>query len=1478
MAFADLHVHTEHSVLDGLTTTAEAARRAAENGSSHLAITDHGGCFGHVQFQRDCLAQGISPVFGIETYFQPDRLARPAEGDKEAQKRLRSGSHLILLAQGGKGLRDLHAASTEAYVTGFYGKPRMDWDVLEEHGSDLIATTACLGGIIADDVQNRRVDAVLAKLGRLRSVFGDRLYLEVQGNELPEQRRMNLLLAEVSEALGIPMVATCDAHYPSPDDKELHRHWMACQSGKGKDDYWHFSPMLPEQALRDYLSYLDPKVVDTAIRNTTEIAARCDARIGGHADPPVFTPGGTAQDDARALRAMCESSWGLVEGLGRGYRDRMEREFEVVTGKGLAGCYLIVRDIIGFARSQGYLVGPGRGSAAGSLMSYLLEITSVDPLKAGLLFERFLTEGREALPDFDLDFPSSARTPIQEYAVERYGADHVVRVGTIMRYGTKGIVNKLATVFEDRYDGDVIADAKAIGKLVDQAEAGTAGLGLCLTNRSRVVLADGTSRYIGEIVRKRQPVEVLSVGPDGVIRPARVVNWYRNPRAGRKILRVSYESAPKLRHVYATEDHPVMTQRGWVRVSDLRPDDQIATGQAAPNPRQTDLIIGTMLGDACIVRRRPGVSRLQMAHGRKQEEWLRWKAERLLGLGVSVTEVINDGGYSADARFDARTASLGALDRFRDEFYPDGGAKRVPRSRFMALGPLGMAAWYLDDGSISRYARFPGAQPAGKIAICGFAEDAKWVVYEMNARGFDCALDEGDYPQIRFTVNGFRNFCDYIGAYVPPFMRYKLRDDAPAYDPLLCETGEPWVFYDRVTVEEDDRKPDPERGDDWVYDIEVEGSHNFVTPGGVVHNSWDEIMQDPEVTEYRGRYPELFDVAERLHGRVYAQGQHPAGLIISPGRVLTGTMPMRHANPGDKLLVSQWDYRAAEDLNLLKLDILTLRTLDTLQEAISLVEKRTGTRLNPRSWDVEHLDPQVYDAVDTGLTLGVFQLETRLCSDYSRRMRPRTLADLADLTTFIRPGPRNSGATEKYLARRSGSEEVDYPHPLLEEMLRSSYGVMLYQEDVMRACKLVAGYSDLEADGVRKILGKKLVSKIDAAGEEFVRRSTERGHDEQVVRTMWEAMAEFGRYAFNKAHGFSYGVLSYWTAWMKEHYPAEFLTAVMSTVDMDRLPDFAMEARRIGLAVLPPDVSYCQRGFTCQGITIRYGLLAIPRVGEAAVRKITAAQPYDSYEDFLARSGADAGVTHALAKAGALDHLVPSRKGLVRVIESDKDGTSVRCVHKADEPDGPGGLPCGYDWDGDRREQEERHAALMAPRLAGGRKPLKLALKLPPARCTRACRRYTPPARRDMAAWGEYPPDALFRSDMDAYGTWMSDAVFGRLDELAPGLREQAREMARALVTAAPGTYPAAAVLADVHSALTKSGSVMWWVTLLTEVSALSLACFSPRRDGDLDAPAMIRGLRPGTLVQAEVRKRSYVSKSGPRMGWNLAAAYPLGA
>ncbi len=1113
MPFVQLHTHTEFSVLDGLSTCAEAVTHAAADGNPAIAITDHGTCAGHPQFQADCERAGLNPIFGIEAYFRPDRLERPAPGDKEAQSRLINGNHIVLLAQGDEGLRHLWAASTEASFTGFYGRPRMDWAILEEHGADLIATTSCLNGILSPRLLAGEYGAALRDLDRLRAIFGDRLYLEIQPGSQPDQIRLNRILAEISASTGVPLAAAADGHYPSEAEAALHRVWMA---GRGADDYWSIPPMGTEASLRAGLAYLDADVVDRAVRVTADIAERCTARIGGHAEPPVFTPGGTHDDDARRLRALCEANWSRVPGTDP-YRARMEREFEVVAGKQLAGCYLIVEEIVRWCLDRGILVGPGRGSAAGSLMSYLLGITSVDPLRAGLMFERFLTPGRASLPDFDLDFPSSKRAEIQQHVIDVYGEESVVRVGTILRYQAKGVLNRVFGALARELPDQAAEDARFINSAIEDAESHTAGLGL----------------------------------------------------------------------------------------------------------------------------------------------------------------------------------------------------------------------------------------------------------------------------------------------------------------------------------------------------------------------SWDEAMQLPEVAERAPRYPSVFEQARVFYDRIYASGQHPAGLIISPGKSLAGMMPMRMTTKS-RLPVSEWDYRAADSLNMLKLDLLTLRTLDSVQEAIELVAERTGRRLDPRNWDAEHEDPMVWDAIDSGETLGMFQIETSLCRAYAVRHRPRNLNDLADLTTYVRPGPRNSGATEAYLRLASGQEPVTFPHPLLADHLSRSRGVMLYQEDILTAVRVLAGYDDLEADGVRKILGKKLTDKISSAGEEFVRRASERGHDPEQMRGLWEQIAEFGKYAFNRAHGYSYAVLSYWTAWLKVHYPLETLTALLSTLgDMSRMADFAMEARRLGIAVLPPDVRFCGAGFSMGGLSIRYGLSAIPGVGPAAIAPIVAAQPYrvvpsqprETLEDFRERSGVNAGVLLALARAGAMDPLVPSRRGLIRMIEAERDGTSSRCVHKDEEASGPNGLPCRFDWDSEPQP---------APRLGKKGKPLKVIPQPPPKRCTTACRRYQPPSVPDLNL-PEYPPAALYRLDDEIFGCWMSDAPFSQLDLISPGLRARSAWMASAVRAAGPGTYPVAALWGGAHQAITRAGNAMWWATLITEPAVFEVAVFSPRSMDEPDLPSQITGLTRGTLLYAEVVKSTYeVPGRGPRTSWRLAGIQPV--
>ncbi len=1114
MTLVHLHTHSEYSALDGLSTSAEIAARAAADGNPAVAITDHGTPSGHPQFQRDCDAAGVKPIFGLEGYFiDGDRTERPEKGDAEAQKRLRANRHLILLAQNDQGLHDLWAASTEASRTGGYYKPRMDWELLEQYGSHLIATSSCLGGVLSRQLSEGDVEGAWRIADRMKATFPGRFYLEIQGNGLREQRTLNQRLVQLGEAMGIPLVAAADSHYPGPEQAGLHTVWMSCAAEGSNPDYWNYVHMQTENEMRAALGYLDPQVVDRAVHNTVLIAEQCDARIRGVAKPPVFLPGGTAADDARHLLRLCEEGLRRVSlsgGTLSQYLDRLEREWVLVARKGMAGCYLIVEDVCRWVREQG-LVQSFRGSAAGSLMSYLIGITCLDPLVHGLMFERFLTPGRTALPDFDMDFASSARPAVTGYVVGKYGEDKVVRVGTALRYLNKGILQKLFSIMSDKLPGDSFADQKLVAGIIDEAESHTAGLGL---------------------------------------------TW-----------------------------------------------------------------------------------------------------------------------------------------------------------------------------------------------------------------------------------------------------------------------GELWE------------------------------------------------QQGDALSPYAEKYPSLFEAASHLAGRVRAYGQHPAGLVISTDGALIDQLPMRMGDSGQ--MISQFDFRDLEARGLLKLDFLTIRTLDSIQHAINLIEERWHVRPDPFSWSTEYTDPDVWDAVGTGHTLGMFQVETSLGQASCRRMQPRNLADLSELIALVRPGPRNSGMAESYFRRRAGAEEVAVMHPRLEEHLAGQYGLMIFQEDVLRACTELAGYDGAEADEVRKLLGKKKLELIEAAGEKFIARCAANGVPEEESRPVWANMAEYAKYGFNKSHSVSYSVLSFWTAWLKTHYPVEMLTGILATLtDKDRMGEFVTESRRLGVEVRGPDVNAVARGFRPEGVAIRYGLDAIKHVGPAAVNSLAAHQPYSSYEDFLARSSVNMGVIGHLARAGALDSLTASRRGLVEALESDRTGASIRCTWKDPRWTGLASSmePCRFDWNSEPDPE---------PRFGKSGRQLAVKPLAIPTRCTRSCRHYTPPEPPSREGTPEYDPARLWRIEQSIFGCWLSPALFEQIDKITPGLRTQARDLALRLPTVKPGVYPVIAVMSGIHDARTRRGTRMSWLQLATEVSYIDIAVFEPRMATDTDWRSLLMRIPEGTLVFAEIEKTRYWL-GGWRESWHLRSIEPF--
>lgn len=1085
--FVHLHTHSEYSALDGLSTMRELAALAKADANPALAITDHGTCAGHPALQRACDEVGIKPIFGMEAYFIDDRLERPQAGDVEVAKRLRGYNHLILLAKDDEGLRNLWALSTEGYRDGFYYKPRIDWDSLRRHSQGLVATSACLGGPLSQLLLEHREDEARARLARFLDIFGPDFYLELQPGEQADQRLLNQYLVLLGRETNVPLVAAADGHFPTFADAEIHKTWLACQTSADNEAYWHFDYTVPEAKMRERLGYcIDPQAVDEAVENTVKIADQCNARIESKIVMPVYYKQGGYDRDAERLRRICEENWSRIKSTTHSpevYRERFERELKMITEKKYCGYFLMVADYVCWAKDNGILVGPGRGSGAGSLIAFLMRITEVDPVHYDILFERFITEGRKTLPDFDVDFPASKRPDIQNYIRSKYGEDQVLRVGTHLRYKSKGIINKLFGVFRDRelLTPEAFTDARKISAIIAEAEAGTAGLGL---------------------------------------------SW--------------------------------------------------------------------------------------------EELW----------------------------------------------------------------------------------------------------------------------AQEGD-----------------------------------------------------------------------------------------------------QLEPYRQRYPEIFELAEHLVGRLNSYGQHPAGMVISTEGSLLDKLPLRKGDD-DGLMITQFEFDDLDSMGFIKFDILTIRTLDTLQETVDGARDHFGIEVDVYAFDEEYDDPMVWEEIALGHTLGMFQIETASGTRLAKRMHPTSISNLADMGSIVRPGPMRSGLTEAYLRRRAGEEPVHVPDPRLEASLLPTQGVMIFQEQVMQACMTLAGYDSTEADGVRKILGKKKVDQVVEAGHKFVDGCVAHGMDKNAAKVLWDQMSEFAKYGFGKAHAVSYAMITFWTAWWKVHYPVPALTALLSTVDKERVPEFVKESRRLSVAILPPDINISGRGFKPDGIAIRYGLDAIKGVGTKAVAAITEAQPYTSFEDYVERKGkaANSGVTLLLAKVGAFDSIAPHRRGLVERLEAEKDGTATQCALKdLSVTDAPNGLPCTFDWDSEPRPV--------------GRTGKLLKAKPVPKKCTKACRQYVAPEPIPLELSRPYSDKEIRTIEQDMLGVQLSSTPFDMLeDEDRELVRQQAELLGRGLA----GRYTVAGLITSLRKHRDRTGRDMSFFNLGTETSDIDIVCFA-------DAYAAYAPLlKVGNFVIADIRQDGY--------------------
>src|SRR6266550_3726898 len=911
--FVHLHLHTDYSLLDGACDLEEVVDEAARREMPAVAVTDHGNLFAAESFYQKAKTRGVKPIIGCEVYVakgsrhdrgeSSQREAENGRPDSPAEPGNRGTNHLVLLCENSEGYRNLIKLVSAGYLEGFYYKPRIDYDLLSKHSGGLIALSACLRGSVTENLVEERPDQARETAYRLRDIFGKgNFFLEIQDQGLEIEKRVNPKIVSLSRETGIPLVATNDCHYLTHADARAQEVLLCIQTGKTMSDA-HRMKFATDQFFfktAQEMAQVFGEIPD-ALERTVAIAGRCNVKIDAmqNSFPEFQVPEGRTVDThfeavvregfaSRVPVLEARAKQGLLRKTLAEYETRLTNEIRMIQQMRYAGYFLIVWDFMRYARSQGVPVGPGRGSAAGSLVSYALQITDVDPLQYDLLFERFLNPERVSMPDIDIDFCQRRRGDVIEYVTAKYGRSNVAQIITF----------------------------------------------------------------------------------------------------------------------------------------------------------------GTMAAKAAI----------------------------------------KDVGRAMDLPY-------GEVDRI---------AKLVPNQ-------------------------------------------------------LNITLDEALQQSL----------------------------------PLRTQ-----------------------------------------------------IASDP-------RYVDMMEVAKRLEGLARHASTHAAGVVISP-EPLTNIVPLYKSSRDE--ITTQYDMKGLEHIGLLKMDFLGLTTLTVLDDAVRLVEQNRGVHVDLGTLPLD--DEATYKLFARGETTAIFQFESHGMRDILRRYQPTRLEDLTALNALYRPGPIQGGMIDDFINRKHGKKKVTYDLPELKEILEETYGVILYQEQVMQIANRLAGFSLGEADILRRAMGKKNREEMAAQREKFLAGCAMRKVPGKKAEKIFDLMAEFAGYGFNKSHSCAYALLAYQTAYLKTHYPVEFMAALLTSEagSTEKVVKYINEARGMSISILPPDVNESDLYFTPVGEAIRFGLAAIKNVGENTAKAIRESRlahgEFKSLYDFCERIESrflNKRVFESLIKSGALDSLGPRESLLASV-------------------------------------------------------------------------------------------------------------------------------------------------------------------------------------------------------------------------------------
>ncbi len=908
--FTHLHLHTEYSLLDGANKIKDLAKKVKALGMNAVAMTDHGNMFGAIDFYKTMKSEGIKPIIGLEAYIHNHEDI----SDKSTKQRF----HVCLYAKNEIGYKNLMYLSSQSFIHGFYYYPRINKKLLKEHKDGLICSSACLQGEVNWHLNTNEKNIKFGAKGyekakeialEYKEIFGDDFYLEIMRHGIEDQHFIDEQVIKLSIETNIKLIATNDTHYLEKDLANAHEAFMCIAMNKEFDDPKRLRHSVHEFFLKSpkQMSELFADIPE-ALENTQEIVNKCNLEIKlGNPTPPKFKfvkeyakkDGVTFDNDADYFTYKCQE--GLEKRLKnvpkehhQKYKKRLQKEIEIIINMKFPGYMLIVWDFIREAKKRNIPVGPGRGSAAGSLVAYALEITDIDPMKYNLLFERFLNPERVSMPDIDIDFCQHRRGEIIDYVVQKYGRDNVAQVITFGKLLAKGVLRDVARVMSMPY-----AEADKMAKLIPDE------LGITLQK--------------------------------------------------------AYEKEPKIKELLDS------------------------------NPQ----------------------------------------------------------------------------------------AKRI------------------------------------------------------------------------------------------------------------------------------------------------------------------------------------WDVAIALEGLNRNAGMHAAGVVLSNEKLWLKAPIYKPSK--ESTYITQYSLKYLEDVDLIKFDFLGLKTLTVIDNALKLIKKLHNKEIDFHKVDFD--DPKVYELIQSGNTLGLFQIESSGMQSLNERLKPTSFEDIIAVLALYRPGPMESGMLDDFIDRKHGRAKITYMFDELKDILEPTYGVIVYQEQVMQIVQTIGGFSLGGADVVRRAMGKKIKEEMDRLKDEFADGAAKKGFDKTKAKELFDLIVKFAGYGFNKSHSAAYAMITFQTAYLKTYYQAEFMAALLTSEadNTDKIVKYIDEVKHLGIKLLPPDIKQSMVEFSViddnKDRAILFGLGAIKGVGSKAIESIIEAREkkqFSNLSDFISRidiQKVNKRVLEALIKSGAMDSFGYSRHAMLEQIE-----------------------------------------------------------------------------------------------------------------------------------------------------------------------------------------------------------------------------------